>query len=408
MKVLKIILLVCNSALSLLLVWININLYTTHDPLEKRQDILLQLNFLEDELKHKHLGDRMQRIFPEGFVFTNVLYGLSWCEYGMAETEPRKTRPLYEALYAYKQVHSDKARFIFTPDLQPAYGIYYTGWKNYLLSKILLLDSGFTGSDTLKAAFRNQCDSIAAALKQSKTPYLQSYDHASWPADMCTALASLSNHDRIFEPKYRELISVWIQQVKTRLDPETRLIPHSTDALTGKTTEGARGSSSSLMLRLLAEVDSNFVGEQYQLYKMYFVSKTFGLPSIREYPVGQTGKGDIDSGPVIFGVGFAGTIVSIGSFSVMGQQELAEQQYLTVHAFGMSCKTGNTKKYAFGQLPLADAFIAWGRSSGLNYSGDVNQPGSWRIMFHLYSLLTIALLWLPFYLRPFFSKSKTK
>lgn len=53
---------------------------------EKKKDIILQLNFIESELKENNLGSRMQSIFPEGYIFINVLYGLSWCELALADS----------------------------------------------------------------------------------------------------------------------------------------------------------------------------------------------------------------------------------------------------------------------------------------------------------------------------------
>ena len=341
----------------------------------------------------------MQRIFPEGFVFTNALYGLSWCEVGIsAPTEAIKARAIQEALFAYKQVSSENARSAFTPDLQPGYGIFYAGWKNYLLSKLLMLDTNFTGADGFIKMFAAQCESIISALKESQSPFLPSYDNAAWPADMCVAMASISNHDKVFPPKYQDRIKDWNYRVRLRLDPVTNMIPHSVQAVTGATTEGARGSSSSLILRFLAEIDSTFAMEQYPLYEQYFVSTTFGLPSINEYPAGQSGKGDIDSGPVIFGAGFAGTIVSIGTLAALGKPEMSQHQYQAVHAFGMSYNTSRTKRYIYGQLPIADAFIAWSRSSALNYPPTrMEENKNWRINFHLFSLLALSLVWLPFF-----------
>lgn len=371
----------------------------------RKADIILQLNFLEKELKEHHLGDRMQGIFPEGFVFTNALYGLSWCEYGMSDSATSiKARALKEALFAYGQINSEKARSIFDPGLQPEHGIYYTGWNNYLLSKILLLDSNVVNKEAYKQLFSKQCELIAGALRNSGSPFLQSYENNSWPADMCVAMASLGNYDRLFTPKYGGLIAEWISNVKLKLDPNTQLVPHKVNAATGATIIGARGSSISLIIRLLAEIDSNFASEQYKAYRENFVATVLGLPSIQEYPKGQTGSGDIDSGPVIGGVGFAGTIVSIGTFSVAGDSVLADQQYKTIHAFGMSYKTADTKAYLFGQLPVADAFIAWGRSSGLNHE-NINPPSPfWRFKFHIISVVAITMVWLLYFSRTIFSR----
>mgnify|MGYP007060707482 FL=1 len=158
---------------------INLKLYSGSNISEdKREDILLQLNFLEAELKTNDLGNRMQVIFPEGFVFSNVLYGLSWCEYGMSDTsESNKVRALNEALYAFNQINSENALSVFDPNMIPANGIFYLGWNNYLLSKILQLNSNFDGSEKLRSQFQFQCELIASSLLNSKTPFLQSYQN---------------------------------------------------------------------------------------------------------------------------------------------------------------------------------------------------------------------------------------
>jgi hypothetical protein len=394
---------------SILIVWINLKLYTENlDKKEKREDIICQLNFLNNELKHNNLGERMQKIFPEGFVFANVLYGLSWCELGLsAPLESTKTQALKEALFAYNQINTEQAKLIFDPALEPENGIFYIGWNNYLLSKILLLDSTFENHETYKKLYSKQCEQIATALQKSNTPFLETYKEASWPADMCVAMASISHHDKNFEPKYKNLIADWVAKVKAKLDPKTQMIPHRVDSESGETIEGARGCSTSLTLRLMAEIDPAFALEQYKLYKEKFVSTALGLPSIREYPKGQSGYGDIDSGPVILGVGFAGTIVSVSTFSVLGDPDLSENQYKTINAFGFSQKTSDTKKYIFGQLPIADAFIAWSRSSGLNYPENI-KPASkyWRLKFHAISTLIVSLLWLLIYVKILPQKNK--
>ncbi len=382
---------------TLMLIWINVKLYSenfTTD--EKQRDIILQLDFIGKELKVNNLGKRMQEIFPEGFVFTNALYGLSWCELANSDATDTelKNKALKEAIFAYNEIDSDKAKAIFDSHLTPENGIYYVGWKNYLLSNILKIDTTFTEFKSLKDSYINQCEVINEALKQSNSPYLQSYDSQSWPADMFLAMASLKNHDNIFKPKYENDISEWVKSVKSKLDPKTKLIPHKVNSRTGRTLEGARGSSISLIIRLLAEIEVVFAKEQFELYKTYFATTTFGLPSIGEYPKGESGDGDIDSGPVVFGIGFSGTIVSIGTFAKLGNLDLAERQYKTINAFGFGSKSETEKKYVFGLMPIADAFIAWGRATELNNQNLIQSASTtWRIKFHVISIIILVILW---------------
>lgn len=397
------ILLVLISVISILILRINFKLYSENYAYsKKKEDIIYQLNYLESELKKKNLAERMQQVFPEGYVFINALYGLSWCELALSDPQniDIKEKAIKESLYAYNEVNSEKAKWTFDNNIKPINGIYYFGWKNYLLSKILSIDTSFYGSESYVNDFEVQCTNLANILKESGNPYLQSYSGNSWPADMFVAMASLKNFDKIFKPRYESEINNWIKIVKSRLDPVTHMIPHKVDSKTGISIQGARGCSMSLILRMLAEIKPDFAYEQFRLFNKNFVTTTFGLPSVREYPKGQNGFGDVDSGPVIFGVGFSGTIVMIGTFSKFKLANLAEKQYKTINAFGFGYTSGAQKKYLFGSLPMADAFIAWGRATELNNSeySDALEDG-WRTKFQVLSLLIIIILWLIYFQR---------
>jgi hypothetical protein len=389
------------SAITIPILWINIGLHQEDDDRsEQKEDIRLQLHFLETELKQHDLGERMQQLFPEGYVFIHALYGLSWCELALADSvqdKQLKDKAIKEALYAFGQIHSEKGRSTFQTDLIPENGIFYCAWRNYLLSKILQTDRKFNGHESYEMLFKQQTKEIIEALKLRASPYLESYNGHAWPADMFVAMASVSNYDKLYNPGFESDIKSWLVQIKKKLDPKTHLIPHKVAPETGSIIEGARGCSIGLSLRLLKEIDPAFGKEQFDLARTHFITTQFGLPAVREYPQGTFGIGDVDSGPVIFGVGFAATIVMIGTMSIYDHPTLANRQYKTIHAFGFETKDSEEKKYLFGALPMADAFIAWGRATDLHYS--LNQPyvssKNWRLTFHLISLAVLLVLWIP-------------
>ncbi|MFC6999738.1 hypothetical protein [Rufibacter roseus] len=367
---------------------------------ERREEIILQLNYLEAELKQKDLGGRMQGIFPEGYVFVHALYGLSWAEVALASPQDKdiQVRAAVEALYAYQALDSERGKSTFSDYLKPQYGIFYAGWKNYLLGKLLSLNSPVEKEKHLKKAFINQCEAVAKALQEANSPFLQSYHGQAWPADMFLAMASLAIHDKLYPPKYQAVIQQWLNKVKDNLDPETGLLPHRVEANTGKTLESARGGSLTLMLRLLAEIDPSFGKQQYALFKDNFLSTALGLLMVREYPTGTDGVGDVDSGPVIMGVGFPATIVSIGTFFIYGDEELSKTQYQIVHAFGFGVSHGGEKKYLFGLLPMADAFIAWSRATNIRIENEASEeepPGTFLFLFIF--LLIVLIIWYFYY-----------
>src|SRR5207248_2280587 len=101
-------------------------------------------------------------------------------------------------------------------------------------------------------------------------------------------------------------------------------LPHRVDPDTGDPVEVARGSSQSIILRFLIEVDPDFARAQYLRFRDRYVVSPLGLgPAVREYPDGMAGPADVDSGPLPLGVSLSATVVTIGAAQVHGDVQLA-------------------------------------------------------------------------------------
>lgn len=242
----------------------------------------------------------------------------------------------------------------------------------------------------MSQSLKSNCDEIAFALKKSKTPYLESYFGQAWPADMLMCIASLSLYDDIFIPRYESDLEIWLDDIKGKLDLNG-LIPHSVDHSTGFPKENARGASQSLMLNFLPEIDEDFTKNQFKKYKDLFKTNRFGLPGIRHYPKGVKGRGDIDSGPVILGIGGAASIVGQRTYGKQKDWETYEGLRNSIESFGMGFSINSRKRYIFGQLPMADAFICWSNSIE-NKKDQITVSSNWRIPFHFLSILIILLI----------------
>src|SRR5690242_410689 len=96
---------------------------TTGEPAGVRR----QLTFVRAALADG-AGDQAQRLFPEGYFFLHALYGLSWVELGIREPVRERAVALREARWALSQLDSASGRTPFSPDLAPAYGVFYRGW----------------------------------------------------------------------------------------------------------------------------------------------------------------------------------------------------------------------------------------------------------------------------------------
>ncbi|RPJ08796.1 MAG: hypothetical protein EHM28_03330 [Spirochaetaceae bacterium] len=390
----------------------NTRLYTplpdNVDDNKLKNDIIPQLNHIRNELDNG-MADDMQKLFPEGYFFSYCLYGLSWINISKQSAHESEyyRRGLWEALFALQQLESGKGRQVFSKSLEPAYGIFYKGWLNWLRGCIL---SENRLNKDLERDFLLDCTAIARAFENNNSPYLESYPGRAWPCDSVVAMAVLSLHDRIYTPKYGTVMTEWLDKVKKSLDSETGLVAHETSPASGKIIHGARGTSATLILRFLPEIgDMDFAWKQYELFTQKYFSQVAGIPGILEYPVGMVGiaeqGGDVDSGPLLFGISMSATGVMIGSSQVYKDYELRNPLLQTTEGlfYPAKFKKGNIefKQYAFGVMPIGEVFLAWAKTSVLfvhdmvpkKYSNVISD--SWRIPVHCISLLIVVLVLLP-------------
>ena len=335
----------------------------------------------------------MQQFYPEGFVFTQAVYGLSWAEVAaVADHNSTLYKEAQEEIsYALKEVQSPQGKRGFEENLPIPFGAYYTGWSNYLLGKKLLAENAINRNAREVQQFKNTCKQIDSVLQVELYP--ESYKSFSWPADVFVAAASLKLHDKLFTPLFEEHIQSWLQKVKASKD-QNGFIPYavSTD---GKPLEIARGSSESLILNFLIDIDTAFAKQQFALYTEKFLDHRFGLPGIREFPKGNKNTGDVDSGPVILDMGSAATIVGMRVLALYKDNANAIAVRNGIDAFGLAYSNSNEKKYLLGMWPMADVFIAWAHTAEINKSKTLSTSQSWRLSFQFYSLLFIIILLIP-------------
>ncbi|RAW01191.1 hypothetical protein [Pseudochryseolinea flava] len=379
----KFLLTAISSIVIFALLYINIKLYDgpVIDPIAAAS-VIKQLRYFERAID-TGAAHEMQNMYPEGYVFMHALYGLTWADFALNHPhDTLKRKAIEEIKTSWTAINSTDGKMPFDEMLPIRYGAFYTGWNNYLLGKLIQL-TGKERADTVHViAFKKACSEIAYVMNKELFP--ESYDGMRWPADGIIALASLSLHDKIFTPAYSATLSRWVNSVRRNVGTGG-LIPHRTDA-NENAIERARGSSQSLILNFLVEIDSSFAKEQFESFERLFLDQHFGLPFIREYPRGMAGEGDIDSGPVIWNIGSSATIVGARTLFIYGKSKEAQSISACIEAFGFPSTTPKAKHYLFEQLIIADAFIAW-----TNSVIDVKNPSSF-IFFHLYTALFVLIL----------------
>jgi hypothetical protein len=353
-------------------------------------DKLYQLRHLRAAMEKGAAMD-MQQIYPEGYVFFNALYGLSWIDLAVSvKHNPQICAEAHvEIQKAFNNVNGNDGRIIFDSSLSLPYGAFYNGWCTYLLGKKLSIENKTQRDPKEELLFKEQCQLIANAIE--KRIYPASYYGSAWPADVVLCVAALSQHDKVYAPLYHSVIKDWWQRVNKNLD-KRGLMPHSAHPLTGKPREASRGSSQSLIQCFLPEIISGPTG--FEIYHDTFIDHRFGLSGIREYAKADEGWGDIDSGPIVFGMGGAATVVGVRALTANGGIEEAMALRSTVEALTFPISFNERKKYLLGTLPMADVFITWSQG---RFNTQIRHEAEWRTRFQIYSgaiaIVCLLLVW---------------
>ncbi len=108
-------------------------------------------------------------------------------------------------------------------------------------------------------------------------------------------------------------------------------------------------------------------------------ARVCAFDSERDFPRASRRGGDIDSGPLLFGISASATVVAVRAARVNGDEALAVDLLTVIDVGGVP----RERCYGLGLLPVADAFLAWARAAPSPSVGAPTVPrsptSSWRL-----------------------------
>jgi hypothetical protein len=198
---------------------------------------------------------------------------------------------------------------------------------------------------------------LARLLAESPTGLLETYPGEVYPVDNAAFIAALGVHDRATGESHETLIARFADDVRARyLDPETGLLYQRVHARTGRPVDGARGSGTALASYFLSYADRELSAGLYAAMQAHLLRHGLGFAGMREHAFGGDFSGDVDSGPVLFGLSVSATGFGIGAARAHGDEDGFGGLYATAAFFGAPVDQGDARMFALGG-PIGDALM---------------------------------------------------
>lgn len=245
--------------------------------------------------------------------------------------------------------------------LDGPHGHAYLAYSALALGMARLVDTSFPADiaaahDALVAAYERR-------LLASPKGLIETYPGEAYPTDVAAVAAAIAVHSRATGTDHRRVLGYWAERVRNvQIDERSGFVIQRMGATTGKPHDAPRGSGTGLAAYYAGFVDRELA--EFLSDGLFRHESTFwGFDAIREYPDGYEGTGDIDSGPVIFGVSVAATGFALASARAHGRRDSFERIFRTTALFGLPASFGDKRRFCIGG-PFGNALLLAFLTSG--------------------------------------------
>lgn len=181
-----------------------------------------------------------------------------------------------------------------------------------------------TGGMQYHALMSRQRATLAEELGQAKLHLRDDYPNECYPADMLWAVAAIQRAARLDRTSHDKLAQSLMAAFDGPLLAPEGLPAFQANSRTGRIVQGARGCGNSGILLFASELDPTISGRWYDAYERNFWKDTGWIAGFTEMPRDwQEDFMDVDSGPVLCGIGSVSSAFGIGAAKTVGRVDRA-------------------------------------------------------------------------------------
>lgn len=340
---------------------------------DDRDELFARRDYLLYRLCERTAGpDSMPAAIPEQFrgewalgthsMTAGALFGLSRREPGTRSENLRGLECLIEKALRPEMRAFDRQRWRVDPldDLRPANGQEPANGHGGYLGHLNLMLAFYRELGGRRADFEHLYHRISAhlvaALQSRPYMFVETYPEEIYVPDNAVIVAGLAYYDRHFPRRAIGASEIWLEQARrTMLDSDTGLLVFNVSR-GGKPGLVARGSGTAWSIYYLAFADAAFAGEQFRLLRRFHAVRPLGFGGMLEWPGRYFDSGDLDSGPLFFGVSPSATGFAPAGARLVGDDEFYGSLLRSAELFGFSYRDANGLRYLSAPL-VGDAIL---------------------------------------------------
>ncbi len=229
--------------------------------------------------------------------------------------------------------------------LETDQGHAYMGYLNMALGMHRMLEPDTELADVHDAL----TGALARRLAAAPNALIETYPGEAYPVDVASVAASIALHARATGTDHSAMLAAWSERYQELyVDPDSGLLIQAADASTGTAWDAPRGSGTALAVYFTAFVDAGLSADLYAGLCRSCQVAPLGYGGMREHPHGTPGGGDVDSGPVVFGVSTSATGFALAGARLHGDRETYEALFRTATLCGAPLRAGGRHRFLVG------------------------------------------------------------
>jgi hypothetical protein len=194
---------------------------------------------------------------------------------------------------------------------------------------------------------------LRARFSAAGPSWPETYPGESYPVDIAAGVGALA----LAEVGPSTERSAALAKVVGAIDPVTGLLHQAVEPRHGRPVDRPRGSGTFLAAYFLAVAAPDRARSLYGAGRQHLMATRLGFLGMRELLPGAEGGGDVDSGPIVLGLGVSSTGFALAGARAFEDRETFRGLDATARLFGVPLERADGGVVHLAGGPLGDAIL---------------------------------------------------